>query len=137
MALFVGKPVNLAINGPLLGVKLCVPQQVQAKWPPIDTLAEVNTASIHTYIQEGVATSLGLVPKDTITITTSTNQAYESYAYNIRLLFPNGKAVKVLAAEVPYMLRPGVRIKCIIGRDILQFGVLTYNGRGNPFSFDF
>jgi hypothetical protein len=137
MALFVGKPVNLAINGPLLGVKLCVPQQVQAKWPPIDTLAEVNTASIHTYIQEGVATSLGLAPKDTITITTMTSRAYESYVYHIRLVFQQGKAVEVLAIEVPYMLRPHARIKCVIGRDILQFGVLTYNGRGNTFTFDF
>jgi len=38
---------------------------------------------------------------------------------------------------VPYMIRPSVRIKCVIGRDILQLGVLTYNGRGNTFSFDF
>ena len=137
MASFVGKPVDLTISGPLITVKLWVPQQVTSTIPPIDTLAEIDTAVVNTYIQEGVATSLGLTPKGTKTITTTTTQAYESYFYHIRLVFPHGKAVEVHAVEVPYMLRPNVRIKCLIGRDILQLGVLTYNGRCNTFSFDF
>jgi len=121
--------------------QLWVPEEVKPTVPPtvppIDAFAEINTAAMYTCIQEGVATSLGLEPKDTITITTVTNRAYESYVYRIRLVLPSGKAAETNVVEVPYMFHPSVRIKCIIGRDILQFCVLTYNGRGNTFLFDF
>jgi hypothetical protein len=133
----IGKPGDLLGSGPLVAVKLWVPQQVKSTIPPIDTLAEISTSALHTCIQEGVATSLGLNPKGTVKITTATNQAYESYAYQTRIVFPHGKAVEILAAEVPYMIRSHVRIKCVIGRDILRLGVLIYNGRGNTFLFDF
>jgi hypothetical protein len=137
MSTFTDKPIDLVRRGPLVQVRLYVPQQMEAKRPPIDALAEINTAVANTCIQEGVATSLGLTPKETVKITTATTQAYECYVYHIRVAFPQGKAVEVYAVEVPYMLRPHVRIKCIIGRDVLQLGVLTYNGRDNTFSFDF
>lgn len=129
--------VSLVESGPLIAIKLYVPRQTEANQPPIDAFAEIDTASIRTYIQEGIATSLGLTPKDTVTIATLSNQAYASYVYQIRLVFPHGKAVEVHAVEVPYMLRPHGRIKCLIGRDILQLGILTYDGRDNTFSFDF
>lgn len=142
MSTSTGKPVDLLGRGPLIAVKLWVPklwapEEFKPTVPPMDAFAEINTSAMHTCIQEGVATSLGLEPKDTIKITTVTNRAYESYVYRIRLVFPNGKAVEINVAEVPYMFHPSVRIKCIIGRDILQFCVLTYNGRGNTFLFDF
>jgi hypothetical protein len=139
MSTFTEKPSNLFQSGPLIAVRLWVPQQMTTiiPSPPMHTLAKIDTASVHTYIQEGVATSLGLKPKDTVTITTMTTRSFESYIYHIRVVFPHGKAVDVLAVEVPYMLHPHARIKCAIGRDILQLGVLIYNGRGNTFLFDF
>ena len=105
--------------------------------PPIDTLAEIDTGVLITRIQEGVATSLGLEPAETIKITTATKPAYESYLYCIRVVFPSGHAFEVNAVEVPYMMRPNARIKCLIGRDVLQYSILTYNGYMNTFSLDF
>lgn len=141
MSTSTGKAVDLLGRGPLLAVKLWVPQlwvpgEAKPTVPPMDAFAEINTSAINTCIQEGVATSLGLEPKDTVKITTVTNRAYECYVFRIRLVFPSGKTFETNVAEVPYMFHPSVRIKCIIGRDILRFGVLTYNGRGNTFSFD-
>ncbi len=125
-------------NGPLVAVKLTAPKEVKPMVPPIiDTLAEIDTGVLITRIQEGVATSLGLEPAGTVKITTATTPVYEAYLYRIRLLFPSGDAFEVDAIEVPYMVRPHVRIKCLIGRDILKHSILTYNGFVNTFSLNF
>ncbi len=112
---------------------------------------------MYTYIQEGVATSLGLTPMGPVPITATTRLVYEGYMYRIRLVFPEtattrlvyegymyrirlvfpeGGAVEVNAVEVPYMIRPSKRIKCMIGRDILQLCTLTYDGRANAATLD-
>ena len=138
MASYVGKPENLVSHGPLIAVKLLVPGTVQSTLPPIDTLAEINTATAHTYIQEGVATSLGLEPFGMVQITSATTHTYQTYAFRIRIAFIEAnRAFEVGAIEIPYMLRKQGRIKCTIGRDILKHSVLVYNGVGNMFSLDF
>jgi hypothetical protein len=76
---FVGKPGDLMQNGPLVSVKLCAPEEVESAAPSIDTLAEIDTGVLMTRIQEGVATSLGLEPVETVNITTATAAFYESY----------------------------------------------------------
>lgn len=118
-------------------MKLCAPEEVASTEPPIDTLAEIDTSVLITRIQEGVATSLGLEPTGTVKITTATTMVYECYLYRLRLVFPSREAFDGNAVEVPYMLRPNARIKCLIGRDILQYGILTYNGFMNTFSLNF
>jgi hypothetical protein len=133
----VGKPGDLMQNGLLVAVKLCAPKEVESTVPTIDTLAEIDTGVLITRIQEGVATSLGLEPAGTVKITTATTPAYKAYLYRIRLLFPSGDAFEADAIEVPYMVRPHVRIKCLIGRDILKYSILTYNGYSNTFSLNF
>jgi hypothetical protein len=144
MSMFTGKPADLLRNGVLIAVKLSPPAArasislfaEQQSVPPIDTVAAVNTSAMYTYIQEGVATSLGLKPIEPVKITTATRLTYESYMYRIRLLFSDGGAVEVNAVEVPYMMHPLTRIKCLIGRDILQLCVLTYDGRTNTVTLD-
>src|SRR5438034_2596673 len=104
MALYVGKPMDLVADGPLIAVKLWVPSQVNTTLPPIDTTAEINTANANTYIQEGVATSLGLEPVKTVQITSATTHIRETYLFRIRLVFPEGNwAFEVNAIEIPYM----------------------------------
>ena len=137
MNTFVEKPGDLAQNGPLVAVQLCAPKEAASTVPPMDTLAEIDTGVLITRIQEGVATSLGLEPDRTVKITTATDAVYESYLYCIRLVFPSGDAFEVNAVEVPYLLRPHARIKCLIGRDVLQYSILTYNGFLNTFSLKF
>lgn len=137
MTTYSSKPINLAESGILIAVKLCAPSSVTVPLPPIVTIAEINTSAMYTYIQEGVATSLGLQPIGPVKITTASKPEYESYKYRIRLVFPGvGTAVEVEAIEIPYMLRKSKRIKCMIGRDILQLCTLTYDGRANTFSLD-
>ena len=138
MALYVGKPTDLVAHGPVIAVKLWVPKQVVSTLVPIDTLAVIDTALATTCIQEGVATSLGLQPSGMVTITTATTVMYKTHLFRIRVAFPEGNmSFEVQAAEVPYMLQPYARLKCRIGRDILQFGILNYDGPTNTFSLKF
>ena len=138
MASIVGKPASLMTSGPLVAVQLCVPGEMKSDVPPIDTLAEIDTGSIATIIQEGVATSLGLKPLNRkLELPMLTRPKYTGYLYHIRVRFSDGSWVETAAMEMPYMLREHARIKCIIGRDILRHSVLVYNGVNNMFSLDF
>jgi hypothetical protein len=138
MTYFIVKTPDLATNGPLIAVKLWVPLNVKSDALPIDALAEINIALAHTYIQEGIATSLGLEPAGTMIVTSSTKPKYEAHIFRLRVAFPDEQMVfEVSAVEVPYMLRPKKRIKCLIGRDILQYSVLSYDGPNNTFSLKF
>jgi hypothetical protein len=135
MALDFEKPSDLYEQGPLLAVKLWVPTSVQSTIEPIETLAEINTAIPHTYIQEGIGTSLGLEPIGMENITSATTHIYKAYRFRIRIALMEAKqAFEVVAIEIPYMLRKQNRIKCTIGRDILHHCTLTYSGPDNTFS---
>ena len=123
----------LTSNGPTIAVKLWVPRSVQSNLRPINTLAEINMAYNQTFIQEGIATSLGLQPYGTTKIATATKPLFETYVYQVRVVLPD-RAFEVMAAEIPYMLRPTGRIKCLIGRDILQYYILTYDGPADTIS---
>ena len=130
--------LDLVASGALVAVNLWVPRAMHSTIEPVEALAEIDTAIARTCIQEGVATSLGLEPVGTITITTTTAPMYEAHVFRIRLVIPEGNmAFEVNAVEVPYLIRPKVRIKCLIGRDILQHGVLNYDGPANTFSLNF
>ncbi len=138
MNTFVGKPGDLVQSGPLVAVKLWVPRQLKSDLQPIDTLAEIDTGVLLTRIQEGVATSLGLEPVGTRTISSSLKLKFEAHLFRVQVVFPEQKMTfEVDAVEVPYMMRPHSRIKCIIGRDILRYGVLSYNGLANTLSLTF
>lgn len=140
MLSIIKRPADLACTGPLIDVKLWVPEsteQEEPAIPPVAVVAEINTGASRTIIQEGVATSLGLEPAGTVQIATITTMVHESYEYRIRLVFSPGCAIEVTVIEAPYVLNPNRRVKCLIGRDILRRGVLHYNGLTNMFSLIF
>jgi hypothetical protein len=130
---------NLAKCGPLVAVRLyeCVLGEVALLLPPMDTLAVIDTSARYTLIQEGVATGLGFNPTRTVSVATASMQVYGGYQYHMWLQFPKSNVLEVSVIEVPFKLHSDTHVKCKIGRDLLQHGVLTYDGRGNNFTFDF
>jgi hypothetical protein len=52
-------------------------------------------------------------------------------------LFPSGIAVETLAAGAPWPVLDNRAVECNIGRDVLQHGLLIYNGLTNTFSLIF
>jgi hypothetical protein len=130
---------NLEHCGQPVAVRLYeyVLEEVALLLPPMDTLAVIDTAAPCTFIQEGVATSLGYVPDETVKVTTVSLRSFDSYQYRVWLGLLEWGVLEVSVIEVPFKLHSDTRVKCKIGRDILQLCVLTYNGRGNTFSYDF
>jgi len=137
MPFIVGKPESLLYSGALVAVKLGAPEAVKSDAPPIDALAEINTSSIVTIIQEGIATSLGLKSIGKLHVPIPLRPAYEADTYLLRIQFAEAHAIETRAIEVPYMLGHKVRVKCLIGRDVLKQAVFTYNGLANTFSLKF
>jgi hypothetical protein len=128
--------LDLMQRGPLVPIKLWVPQGVKTDIQPIDTLAEIDTASFYTSVQEGIGTSLGLKPECIVQLPGTTRRLYNHYAYKLRLVFPQIAMVETTVIEVPYLLHQHERIRCRIGRDILRICTFAYNGRLNTFSLD-
>jgi hypothetical protein len=128
---------NLAQNGLLVTVSLCYKINFIDLWASYDLPAVIDTGSLHTLLQEGVATSLGLTPVDTISLPTVRGRMLELYRYDIWLQFPGSDILPVRIIELPHKLHTDTTIKCKIGRDILQHGVLTYDGTTDTFSLNF
>jgi hypothetical protein len=138
MSTSIEKPDDLIRSGLLIAVRLYHPMPKAGSLFWVDTLAVIDTAAPRTVIQEGVATSIGLEPFDTVTLRTGLARVYESYSYFMSLRFPDGSALEIIEiVEVPCMLHPDTHVKCKIGRDILKYAILTYNGASNMFSLEF
>ena len=137
MPFIVGRPESLLYSGALVAVKLCAPEAAKSDALPIDAMAEINLNAIVTIIQEGIATSLGLKFMGKLHMTTELCPAYEADTYLLRIQFSEDYAIETRAIEVPYMLGRKVRVKCLIGRDVLKQAIFTYNGLTNTFSLKF
>jgi len=143
MPSFVSKVTDLETLGPLIGVTLWPGPDARSELSPcIDTIAQIDTSSPYTLIQEGLATALGLEPVQTVKLLTVTGmvRVRGCYVYRLTLEFPQhdaSYAFGIFAVEVPWMVDEDNRVKCRIGRDVLQFGRLLYNGKDNIFSLSF
>ncbi len=101
---------------------------------PIMVSGMIDTGATNTVIQEGLAKKLGLKPIGLRKITTPSSVDVECLTYQLRLDFPNGPKIEVVAIEAPLQAQ---HIQCLIGRDILSHGVFVYTGYVNTFTLSF
>lgn len=123
------KPVDLAYSGPLIPVRIGIP-----KWPSIETVGIIDTGAVCSMIHTDLVGQLGLIPAGTTRVSTLTVGVLECPQYRIRLEFPQGVYVDVVAATSTWQRED---YKCIIGRDALKHGILMYNGLTNSFALVF
>jgi Aspartyl protease len=133
MATYTSNPVDLRKNGPMIKVRLGVPKSMTAIRPPIEVWAMVDTGCSQTIIREGLATSLGLEPVAAASLRTMHRLYKECASYLISLDFSN-MTFELQVTEAPFFVQP---IECLIGRDILSKGNLTYDGVNNTFTLSF
>jgi hypothetical protein len=91
----------------------------------------IDTGAASTCIQEGIVSRLDLKFVGKVTIHTPSS-TMECYIYPLHLQFSNGFGVDI--SDVIAAPLPGQNIQCLIGRDVLALGVLTYSGRANRFT---
>jgi hypothetical protein len=103
---------------------------------PVKAVAMVDTGASGTVVTPGLVKQLGLAPVGASRMSTpSTTDAVDVAVYDVGLAFPNGVSIaSVQAIEAPLGGQP---IQCLIGRDVLKHGVLTYIGYINQFTLSF
>jgi len=142
MASFTHRIPNLQQVGPVIEVVLTpsVPfMQVMGISPSatkaVRILAMIDTGATGTVISKGLASTLDINPVGTTLINTPSHTNVNCYQYDVQLVFPNN--VNIATIVVTEASLQGQHIQCLIGRDILKYGVLIYNGYDNSFTLSF
>jgi predicted aspartyl protease len=95
------------------------------KVPSVSVSALIDTGASHTAVSGDVVKRLGLVPRGSVQVHTSHRSAEMRNEYDISLKINHTCIEVVRALEANF---PNHRIDCLIGRDILQHCVFTYDG---------
>ena len=97
--------------------------------------AMIDTGASGTVVSEGIPNILGINPIGTTQINTPSSTNVICNQFDVQIVFPyNVNIPSVVITEAPLK---GQHIQCLIGRDILQHGVLIYNGYDNSFTLSF
>jgi hypothetical protein len=139
---FTTQVANLQAVGPAFQLHLALTDMAQEAVkkaggqvpPPVSLLAMIDTGASRSVIQQGLAAKLGLQPIGVVHINTPSHVNVPCYEYPLRLLFPSNVIVEGVVIEAPLQ---GQHIQCLIGRDVLQQGVLVYIGYTNQFTLSF
>ena len=94
--------------------------------PSVRVLAMIDTGASTTAVSQNVIRRLKLNPRGAVKVYTSNKAAEIRYEFDISLYFGDTTflpLLRVLGANLAHQ-----RIDCLIGRDVLQFGKLIYDG---------
>lgn len=129
-------PERLRVAGPALQVEIAVPAELaaalQAAELPIPApsvgLALIDTGASITSVDERVLQSLGLSPTGTVPVATPSATRVQQPVYACVLSFPGAPLPPIPFNEVVGSQLSGLGFSALIGRDILRFCQLVYNG---------
>ena len=143
MPSFTSQIPNLKHVGPICSIKIGLSQVASdvltAKGEkikaPIDATALIDTGASGSCIKPEIVSALGLVSRGITQIATPSTKAHPCSVYDVSLHFPHGVVVPTVAViETPL---EGQNIQCLIGRDVLAYGILIYSGYTETFSLSF
>ena len=123
-----------------MGVQFHVPSELEqkmqdAKEPiptPVEGDALIDTGASNCVIQEDIPKRLGLQPIGVVRINTPSCEGHACYRYFMKLVIP-GQNLVYTGVFTATPLK-GQKIICLLGRDLLQHGVLIYIGYANQFT---
>ena len=100
--------------------------------PAVELTALVDTGASGTLIQSAVFSQVGIEPYSFAYLRTpSTNEPILCGRYRIRIVLSEALSFEVDAVNGALT---GQNLQCLVGRDILQFVKLAYNGPRNQFT---
>jgi hypothetical protein len=94
--------------------------------PTLAVWALIDTGASSTAVSTKIIKRLKLQPRSMVQVHTSNKRAEMRMEYDVSVEFETGaylSLLRVIDAHLPHQ-----HIDCLIGRDVLQFGVFTYNG---------
>lgn len=140
MPSFTSQLPNLVQSGPILELFLSIPDELRDvleknKEPipkPVKLMAMIDTGATGTVIAQDIIDRLSINPISTRLMNTPSSENVQCYTYQTLLTIPQNK-IRINAEIIAAPLK-GQHIKCLIGRDILQYCVFTYIGYINQFT---
>lgn len=125
----VASPTSIKLNGPLLPVNISLPasviEQLQThgkQLPTVNCEALIDTGASVSVISSKIVEQLGLIETGFKHIT-SVHSVEVRPVYFGRITFPWGSSM-----EIPIVSCELQGIDCLIGRDVLRFWHMTYDG---------
>lgn len=103
---------------------------------PVVVRLLIDTGASISSIRTGIANQLGLTPHGTTKIATPSDHSYQVPLYDVDVLFRTHQ-IRIQNIRVIESPLKGQNIDGLIGRDILQLGVLIYTGYDNSFTIAF
>ena len=131
-------------TGPTLDIHIAVPRRVERELieaglpvpDPVPAHALIDTGATGTLVRPAVVHSLNLNPVGTTTAKTPRAAAQPTVRYHVKLLLPGLLGFKEL--DVDTLDLPGQDgLDCLIGRNLLNMGVLVYIGQTKQFTLAF
>ncbi len=143
----IGSPEGLVAWGPIMPVEVAVPDPLaqhlantnQVVPAPVTGIAMIDTGATITAVDQSVFQALGVPPVSTATVGTAKGPA-EQFVFPAKLSFPGTSLQgldfsQVLGCDLSGQLSFGAeRLIVLIGRDLLQYFILVYNGPGGLIS---
>jgi hypothetical protein len=144
MASYTWEPQDLRVEGANIPLLVAVTNAAEAALnatgqpipQPVSVEAQIDTGASSSVIQLGKLAPLGLNPVGQTFINTPSSQNLPCLQYAVRLLFPQHAGFVELATVTEAPLQ-GQNIQFLIGRDVLHFGLLIYNGTHGSFTLAF
>jgi len=131
----------LELDGPILEVHFLISSELENKYlsegktipPPVIVKALIDTGASTCVIQDGIPQQLGLQPVGVIKINTPSCNDHNCYQFFMRMVIP----AQNLVYEGTFTAAPllGQNISSLIGRDLLNQGILIYIGYANSYTF--
>jgi hypothetical protein len=139
----------LAEDGPLIPVEVNVPAVLE-EWlvknniaipQPVSGYALIDTGASISAIHEPILNQLGILPIDSIPISTPSG-AGRSFIYPTKVSFPALGVVgyslsRVVGSDLNWLTPDGRTVVMLLGRDLLRFFLLVYNGQRNTITLSF
>jgi predicted aspartyl protease len=101
----------------------------------VKLLAMIDTGATGTVVRDGMPNILGINPVGTTLINTPSSVNVNCNQFDVQIVFQGNVCIpSIVITEAPLQ---GQHIQCLIGRDILQLGVLIYTGYDNSFTLSF
>jgi hypothetical protein len=104
---------------------------------PVDARLLVDTGATGSLVREGILTTLGLHPVGTVNINTPSSKGVPCPLYSVRLTLPHRGYIDTSVIQAPPDGLAGQNIDGLIGRDVLQYGILIYLGQKQQFTLSF
>lgn len=101
---------------------------------PVPVEALIDTGAQRTFIDDLVAQNMGITPVGSGTLSSASHAAVPSSIYAVAIEFA-GTGIRLDFLQVMGANLGAHGLGMLIGRDLLRYGMLVYNGQTGIFSF--